>query len=114
MCSLGVEELGKNIVEWGFEGCRKPVISIYAYYKQDAWTLRIRDNCRPFNPAKWLEGLQGDRMDGKLGIRLIMGMAQDVNYVNALKINNLVIRISEKNPAGEGSLRHMGGIQCFS
>lgn len=113
VCSLSVEELGKNIVEWGFEGCRKPVISIYVYYKQDAWTLRIRDNCRPFNPRKWLEGIQADHEDGKLGIRMIMGMVQDVNYVNALKINNLVLRISEKNPAGEGSLSHMGESNVF-
>ncbi len=125
--AMAVEELGANIVKWGFDGKGKQIISIYVYNKENTWTLRLRDNCKPFNPRKWFEDLSGSvesEMDQEqkadlekrfhhIGIQMILSMAEDVNYINALKINNLVIKIPEAKPKNSATVTQLGASSVF-
>lgn len=49
---LSIEEMGGNIIRWGFADGRKHSID-FRLVGTDGWTLRIRDNCGRFDPVNW-------------------------------------------------------------
>ncbi len=57
----------------------------------------MRDDCAPFNPKKWLEMSTKNEDDPSknMGIRLIMSLAKNVEYLNVLRVNNLLIKIPQ-------------------
>ncbi len=59
--------------------------------------LRMRDDCRPFDLKKWGADMPLNDPCRGIGIRLVLGIADQVSYVNSLKTNNLLIAISQKN-----------------
>ena len=61
--------------------------------KDDDVILRIKDDCVPFDPAERLRRFNGDDPAKNIGIRMILGMARDVQYQNILGLNVLTIRI---------------------
>ena len=65
--SLSVEEMVGNIVEYGFADGKRHIVSVKLFYKNEQFLLRIR---------------------------MIMKMANDVDYQNALNINNLLIKVN--------------------
>ena len=93
---LGVcaEELCSNIVRHGFKKAEH-LLEICVRERAGAWILRIRDNCAYFNISDHLK-IQ-ERQKEKFGLRLVQGLAQEVQYMSALKINNVMIRVSEEN-----------------
>ena len=95
--ALSVEELAGNIIRWSFESARQNTISIYLVFKNDEWILRLRDDCKPFNPKKWLEisTPNKDEPFKNMGIRLVMSMAKNIEYLNVLRINNLIIKLPQ-------------------
>ena len=95
--ALSVEELAGNIIRWSFKSARQNTISIYLVFKNDEWILRLRDDCEPFNPQKWLEMSTQNKDDPfkNMGIRLIMALAKNIKYLNVLRINNLIIRMPQ-------------------
>lgn len=95
LMALSVEELGGNIIRWSFQSEQKNTISIYLVFKNNEWILRLRDDCEPFNPKNWLELSEQNKEDPfkNMGIRMVMSMAKHIEYLNVLRINNLMIRI---------------------
>ena len=95
--ALSVEELAGNIIRWAFQSARQNTISIYLVFKNDEWILRLRDDCKPFNPKKWLEMSTQNQDDPtkNMGIRLVMALAKNIEYLNVLRINNLIIRVPQ-------------------
>ncbi len=95
--ALAVEELAGNVIRWSFKSARKNTISIYLVFKNDEWILRLRDDCKPFNPKKWLEmsTKNEDEPFKNMGIRLVMSLAKNIEYLNVLRINNLLIRVPQ-------------------
>ena len=95
--ALSVEELAGNIIRWSFKSARQNTISIYLVFKNDEWILRLRDDCEPFNPQKWLEMSTKNEDDPfkNMGIRLVTSMAKNINYLNVLRINNLIIKVPQ-------------------
>lgn len=92
--ALCVEEMGMNVLEHGFDG--KPhVIDIRFLIKDEELILRIRDDCRPFNPVERYNLTVEDSEDPmkNVGIRMVMKMARDVQYYNISDTNNLIIKI---------------------
>ena len=56
--------------------------------------LRIRDNCLPFNLLERYEMAQvQDDAAKNVGIRMVMKMCRDVQYLSIMNTNNLIIRI---------------------
>ena len=52
-----------------------------------------RDNCISFDPTKYLELHQDSDPTAHIGIRMIMGMVKEADYVNTLGLNNLTLVI---------------------
>ena len=88
--SLFVEELGTNIIRWGFKD-KKNAIDIYMTKKAGKWTLCVRDNCSKFDPQKWYEIHKNENEN--LGIKIVFGLAEDIKYSSALNLNSVIIRI---------------------
>ncbi len=89
---LGVctEEICTNVVRHGF--CKpKHLLELSVRKRSGAWVLRIRDNCEYFNVADYLRIREKQRE--KYGLRIVAGIAQDVQYLSALKLNNIIIRV---------------------
>ncbi|MDD6627945.1 MAG: MATE family efflux transporter [Lachnospiraceae bacterium] len=94
LVSLSIEELAGNVIRWGFESDKKNVVDIRLIYREQ-FVLRIRDNCKPFNPKKWLEMYhlsESDRISN-YGIRMTFQMLEDIQYMSTLNLNNLLIKL---------------------
>ena len=91
---LAMEEIAENIVEHGFaRDSRDHSIDVRVVHRGDGITMLIKDDCIAFDPLAMREIEEKQRDEGKLGLRLIFGMAQDVQYQNILGLNILTIRI---------------------
>ena len=55
--------------------------------------VRIRDDCRACNPKKWHEIYNSENLESHIGIKLVSKIAAEFNYINVLKLNNLIIKI---------------------
>lgn len=93
MLALFVEELGNNIVKFGFADGKKHSIDVRVILSDDGWTLRMRDDCKKFDPTEWIKLHNSDDRSKNIGIRMICGMAKDVQYLSTLELNNIVITI---------------------
>ena len=94
---LCLEEIAGNIVRHGFHADnRKHDIEVRVICKNESDViLRIKDDCRPFNPHEWHEMTSvGDDPFKNIGIRLVYGLADEVEYQNMLGLNVLTIQIS--------------------
>ena len=90
---LFIEELGSNVVEYGFAAEEGKLLEIRIVHFEDGWVLRLRDNCKAFDPFKWIELNQSDDPTVNMGIKLVVGMAKDVTYVSTLDLNIITLRI---------------------
>ena len=52
-----------------------------------------KKDCRPFDPKKQVEIYNPEDPAAHIGIRLCKKISTEFNYVNALKLNNLIIKI---------------------
>ena len=94
LVGLCIEELAGNIIRWGFASAKKNAVDIRITY-QGQFVLRFRDNCRPFNPKKWLEINQPSEKEisSNFGIRMTVQRMEDIQYMSTLKLNHLLIKI---------------------
>ncbi len=93
--ALCIEEMANNIVKHGFEEGKDNRIDIRLVHKPDELIIRIRDNCRGFDPVNYFE-LHKASMDDPtkhIGIRMVFKMTKDVKYVNSLGLNSLTMKI---------------------
>ena len=51
--------------------------------------IRVRDNCIGFDPTRYMELHQSNDPAAHIGIRIVMGMVSEINYINSLGLNNL-------------------------
>ena len=92
---LCMEEMAGNVVEHGFRSDTKAhSADIRVVLKGDEIILRIRDNCKGFDPASLYAKAAEEEDAGKnVGIRLVYRIARDVSYQNLLGMNVLTMRI---------------------
>ena len=90
---LCLEEMGANIIRHGFSDGKDHSIDIRVLRQKDGFTIRMRDDCKAFDPKTWHEIHHPDDVTRNIGIRLVMGIAKDVQYVNTMQLNNLVIEL---------------------
>ena len=93
MTALFVEEMTGNTVQHGFREGQKGNIDLRLVYKENEQIIRIRDNGKPFDPVKWLERNHPEDPITGAGIRIIVGLAKEVRYVQAMGLNNIMIII---------------------
>ena len=95
--ALCLEEMAGNVVRHGFGADRKEhALNARAVFKNEDIILRIKDDCIPFDPTEMAQILAADNYDS-IGIRMVYGLADDVNYRNLLGLNVLTITIKEEN-----------------
>ena len=91
---LCMEEMAGNVVLHGFTKDDKPhSIDIRVVHVEDGVILRIRDNCRMFNPSERAEIMEQGVGGKNAGIKLVYRIASEINYQNLLGLNVLTIRI---------------------
>ena len=91
---LCMEEMAGNVVAHGFTKDNKPhSADIRVVHRSDEVILRIRDNCRAFNPYERAVINDPDDSSKNVGIRLVYSIAKEVSYQNLLGMNVLTIRI---------------------
>lgn len=91
-----IEEMAGNIVDYGFDDGKKHFVDVRVIVGGvggEQVIIRIRDDCRPFDPKKQVELYHSDDPVAHIGIRLCRNIATEFNYVNVLKLNNLIIKI---------------------
>ena len=92
---LCLEEMAGNIVRHGFHADRKwHDIELRVVIPDSDVVLRIKDDCIPFNPQEWHEMTTPEDPFANVGIRLVYGIADDIEYQNLLGLNVLTIRLS--------------------
>ena len=88
-----IEEMAGNIVDYGFDDGKKHFIDIRIIVKGGQVIIRLRDDCRPFDPKKQAELYNPEDPAAHIGIRLVQKISTEFDYVNVLKLNNLIIKI---------------------
>ncbi len=92
---LCLEETAANIVQHGFTKDRKThSIEMRVLLRSGSVTLRVKDDCIPFDPKERYEMTAGDDPAANIGIRLIYSLADEVVYQNLLGLNVLTVRLS--------------------
>lgn len=92
MIGLCIEEMAVNIVEHGFVKSKKAHQGeVRLLYKDNKRLIRLRDNCTSFDPLAYLELHKTDDPTAHIGIRMVMAMVKEANYVNTLGLNNLTL-----------------------
>lgn len=91
--SLFLEEMAGNVVDHGFNKDKKShLIDIRVAKKNDELILRIKDDCKPFDPASRSKLFDPEDPAKNVGLRMIYSMAEKVEYNNILGLNVLTIR----------------------
>lgn len=88
-----IEEMAGNIVDYGFSDGKKHFVDVRVIVDGQQVIIRLRDDCRPFDPKKQVEIHNSEDPVAHIGIRLCRKISTEFNYVNALKLNNLIIKI---------------------
>ena len=95
LAGLSLEEMAGYIVQHGFVGDkRRHLADIRVVHGESDVILRLRDNCFAFDPMERVKLM--DRSDdgvSNIGIRMIHGLAKDVQYQNLLGLNVLTIHV---------------------
>ena len=93
LARLAIEELTGNIVEHGFNDGKKHSVDVRIVAADEPLTIRIRDDCPAFDPAKYMEQFSHEDPSKNAGLRLIAGIAKSINYQNNAGINTLLINV---------------------
>ena len=93
--SLAIEELAGNIVQHGFTDGRPHFVQIRILAKDGELILRLRDDCRPFDPVdRYRTQLQFEPDPEKgIAIKMMMRLVREIRYTGLYGMNNLIIRI---------------------
>ena len=94
LIGLCVEEMTVNVIQHGFTKDKSDHnVDVRLVIDRDARIIRIRDNCVHFDPTKYVELHPSGDPAGHIGLRMVMGMVKEANYVNSLGLNNLTLTI---------------------
>ena len=89
---LCIEEIAENVLEHGFKGRGLYYADIRVVSKDSGLTVRVRDNCREFDPRKRMELFDPEHPEKNIGIRIVTNAASQVDYYNTAGINTLIMK----------------------
>ena len=79
--------MAKNIVEHGFKDNKEHFIDIKIIVNNDNIILRLRDDGVAFNPLQY----DNEGHEEQYGIVVVRKLAKQIDYKNAIGMNNLTI-----------------------
>lgn len=88
--ALATEEIVANILTYGFTE-KDSHIDIRVVISAENTVLRIRDNCRSFDPVRYTELHSDDDKISHIGIRMVMKLVKEAKYENSYGLNNLLL-----------------------
>ena len=91
--SLAIEEMGANVMSHKAKTRGKKHYNVRVFIKNGSWTVRMQDDYPTFNPKEYVEIYEKSDKTDVIGLKMIMGLARDVQYLNTLDLNNLIISI---------------------
>ena len=92
--SLFIEEIAGNIIRYGFKDEYKNVVFVRVVIGEGHIALFIKDNCMYFDPTHYYKSLtEKTDVTKNIGIRLVMSLADKVQYTNRFNMNHLMIDI---------------------
>ena len=93
--ALCIEEMTMNIVNHGFIKHNDNEVDVRLIKSNDKMIIRIRDNCKSFDPVKFLNTYKKKNEDPtkNIGINMIFGLVKNVTYINTLGLNSLMLEI---------------------
>ena len=68
-------------------------MAIKVISKDGRFGIRVRDDCKSFDPEEFYKIHKGDDKIDNFGIRLVFSLAEDVSYMNTLNLNNLLVKL---------------------
>lgn len=90
---LCIEEMANNVILHGFTPKKRNQLYI-RLVTRNGLIIRFRDDCPEFDPKKRMKLLNDENPAANIGIRLVWGIASEVEYFNNTGINTLQIRMS--------------------
>ena len=111
LLGLFVEEMGNNIIEYGFTDGKSHSAELRLVCEDKGWILRLRDDCKKFDPMEWAKLNQPKDITKHIGIRMIVNMSEDIKYLSVLHMNSLILNIpiKEKDTLETVSIRNYSG-----
>ena len=95
LAGLFLEEMAGNVVDHGFRKDRKKhSVDIRVVHKDDDLILRIKDDCKPFDPMERKDIMDPEDPMKNIGIRMVYAMASKVDHRNILGLNVLTLTLS--------------------
>ncbi|SHI48930.1 Na+-driven multidrug efflux pump [Butyrivibrio fibrisolvens DSM 3071] len=93
--ALCLEEMTRNVVEHGFSmDAKAHFLEARVVKKGGTIILRIKDDCKSFDPVDMAGHLNSEDITKNIGIRMVMKLASSANYQNLLGLNVLTIEIA--------------------
>ena len=87
MLGLAVEEMSINVMKHGFNYGKKHHIELRVIRKKIGWIMRMRDECRRYDPT--MEA--SDDPVANYGIKMLKAVSADIRYLGTLDLNNILI-----------------------
>ena len=95
---LAAEEIGTNIIKYGYDDQREHRVTLRVECLADCFRLQVLDDGHPFDARQVaepdLEQSLQDRQPGGLGISLVRRLARRMDYERRDSLNVLTIEIS--------------------
>ena len=89
---LCLEEIAGNVLEHGFGKSHNYYADIRVVIREDELTVRVRDNCREFDPRKRIDAFDPDDPGKNIGIRIVAQIAKAIDYYNNAGANTLIMK----------------------
>ncbi len=92
---LCLEEMAGNVVDHGFgkDKRKNHSVDIRVVKKNNDLILRIKDDCKPFDPMERKDMFNPESGPKNMGIKMVYGIAKKIEYQNILGMNVLTILI---------------------
>lgn len=92
--ALALEEMAGNVVSYGFSADhKKHDMDVRVVSTKNGILLRIKDNCKAFNPVEMNQIFNPEDPTKNIGIRMISKIADEFSYQNTFGLNVLTIVI---------------------
>ncbi len=85
--------INQLLCEWRNHDKKQANVYIRVVFSNDRQIIRFRDMGRPFDPVGWYEKNHPKDPASGMGIRMVISLAQDVKYITAMNLNNLIVTL---------------------